>query len=256
MLATALAGVSLAWACSGPEIGIPADGTAAAASAKASPAASAQSASSADAAPAPAAAPSSASSPASSGANPAGSASLTAPASSSVASGSASGARRSEAAHGKSPAVPEAANGTSPGAGDNRARSGAGAGGSSSPTTSSFAAHVRSQFAARVRGATEGVTRRGGQSVFTSSAGPKHKPSSKASSARPPANGPWSDSGTSSKPAPSLTSAHAFSSGQSGGFGGSVTAGIALLGLGLAGVLGGFMVAVGRRRRAESPNRK
>jgi len=46
-----------------------------------------------------------------------------------------------------------------------------------------------------------------------------------------------------------MAAAEASAAGQGGGLGSSVLAGVAILGLGLAGLTGGFLVAAARRRR-------
>jgi len=47
-----------------------------------------------------------------------------------------------------------------------------------------------------------------------------------------------------------MVAAKASAAGQGGGLGTGVVAGLAILGLGLAGLTGGFLVAAGRRRSA------
>jgi len=112
------------------------------------------------------------------------------------------------------------------------------------------------QFEARRSGATEGVTTSGGQPVFTGSV---------AKDAAADVSGDGADAGASpaatsatgnlwSGFAPdqssSLSAADASAAPQSGD-GGSQTIGMAILGLGLTGLLGGFLVAAVRRQRVQ-----
>ncbi|MDQ6805599.1 MAG: hypothetical protein M3065_11675 [Actinomycetota bacterium] len=111
-----------------------------------------------------------------------------------------------------------------------------------------------SQFAARVQGATAGVTSRGGQSVFASSVAPKKSGANAASpSTRSAVADVWSGFGSSNGASPSVSSASSFSPGGSGGSG--IGVGIAILGLGVAGLLGTMLVAGLRRRRVESQDK-
>jgi len=223
VLSTAVVGVSLSWACSGSDIGIPATG-------KTAPAADASPpASGGDAALPPASA------------SPAPTAGAVAPATPGVSSA---------LGRSTSGAVTKRKSSTglvNPGAGENRARSGAG---SISPQ---LATQVRSQFEARVDGATEGVKRSGGQPVFASSA-PKGKATrgahGKTASVRSANADVWSTF-ASPKRSSSVTAARSFAPGENGGSGLGI--GAAILGLGMAGVLGTMLVAgLGRRRvRAE-----
>lgn len=103
------------------------------------------------------------------------------------------------------------------------------------------------------------MTRQGGKSVFSSSAAPKpSKHAARAHSKAParvqataPVRGATGDlwSGVSSAGTPSMASA-ASVGGQGGGLGSGVIAGLVILGLGLTGLTGGFVVTAGRRRRA------
>jgi len=106
------------------------------------------------------------------------------------------------------------------------------------------------------------VTRQGGKSVFSSSTAPKsakhgarsqHKVSlAPAPTTRSATGDLWS--GVSSAGTPSLASA-ASVGGQGGGLGAGVLAGLVILGLGLVGLTGGFLVTAGRRRRAGASKR-
>ena len=112
---------------------------------------------------------------------------------------------------------------------------------------------------ARERGATAGVVQQGKQAVFASSTEPTTAKASKKAAARSAAKSTvaapsertvtadlWSGvTGTN----PSLASA-ASSGGDTGGLSGGAVAGLAMLGLALAGITGGALVAAGRRRRA------
>jgi len=116
-------------------------------------------------------------------------------------------------------------------------------------------------IAARLRGATAGVTRQGGQAVFSSSAAPAKAGKRSASRASAPSSarttaparstrGATGDlwSGVASAGTPATVSASA-SGAQSGGLSTATVAGLAILGLGLTGLTAGFLVTTGRRRR-------
>lgn len=243
VLATAVVGVSLAWACTAPDTGIPAAGSAPPPPATtSSPAGGGAAASGSPAAAAPSASGASAATTSGSGAG-SGAASS---GSSSVASGSTSGAARTNRTSG--------AGNANRGASDNGARSGGGVSGGGG-----FSSTPSSQFAARVSGATAGVTSRGGQSVFASSVAPKGKAAGGARSATSPSvrgavGDVWSGFGSSTGGSPSVSAAKGFSPGAGGG-GSGIGAGVAILGLGLIGVIGTFLVAGLRRRRAESQSK-
>jgi len=110
------------------------------------------------------------------------------------------------------------------------------------------------QFAARESGATAGVASEDGQSVFASSQAPNGKSgagSQAAGSGTPSESSAVGDawSGFSSGTAAGTSSAGATSLGEAGS---GSTLGMVILGLGLAGLLGTFLVlAAPRRRRAE-----
>ena len=99
---------------------------------------------------------------------------------------------------------------------------------------------------ARVSGATAGVSRQGGRSVFSSSSAAK-------GSARPaaPTGSASGDLWTSVQSArtPSVAAAAGPVDGRSGELGTGVLAGVLILGLGVTGLTGAFLVTAGRRRR-------
>jgi hypothetical protein len=116
------------------------------------------------------------------------------------------------------------------------------------------------QFAARVSGATEGVTRSGEQTVFAGSAARDSAPVTTQAAGRPSeeAASPAARSGTgdvwsgfAARPSASLSTAGAAAAPQSGGLG-SQAIGMAAVGLGLAGLAGGFVVAAVRRQRVHA----
>lgn len=109
---------------------------------------------------------------------------------------------------------------------------------------------MSSQFAARVQGATAGVTSQRGHAVFASSVAKKSGAHAASPSTRSAAGDVWSGIG-SGNASPSVSAASAFSSGPGGGSGG-IGAGMAILGIGVIGVFGTFLVAAARRRRAAS----
>ena len=223
VLATAMVGASLAWACTGPGFGTPSS------PAPPDPPAPPGSGSAASA-PAPAA------DPAPSGSSGANSVSGAEPSSGSgeqtngvERSNGSEGSERS-AAPTPSPSPPAPAVG----------------GGSAAPTPSDIAAR---EIAARESGATEGLTSNRGQPVFASSTAPK--PKKKAAAAAPSERSvvgdPWSGfaSGSASRGSSAQTSLPA-------GQGGSTLA-MDALGLGFAGVLlATLMVALPRRRPART----
>jgi hypothetical protein len=125
-------------------------------------------------------------------------------------------------------------------------------------------------IAARLRGATAGVTRQGGQAVFSSSAAPKSAKAGQRSSSTAPARssarttaparstrGATGDlwSGVATAGSPSLASASAAGA-QSGGLGTAGVAGLVILGLGLSGLTAGFLVTTGRRRRVAGARKR
>jgi hypothetical protein len=115
------------------------------------------------------------------------------------------------------------------------------------------------QFAARVSGATEGVTRSGEQTVFAGSAARDSAPVTTQAAGRPTdAASPAARSGTgdvwsgfAARTSASLSTANAAAAPQSGGLG-SQAIGMAAVGLGLAGLAGGFVVAAVRRQRVHA----
>jgi hypothetical protein len=146
-------------------------------------------------------------------------------------------------------------------------------GGSSGGGDPTSAPPVRAQFNARVLGATAGVTNQGGQRVFASSTAPgkasstgRGKATGKAkSSARSAARSVapavsqrtatgdlWS--GVTSRANPSLASAAAGAK-EGGGLSSGVVAAMALLGLGLAGIVG-FALVTSRRRRVAGASKR
>jgi len=246
MLATAVVGVSLAWACTGGDVGVPAAGTAPPNVPTTSPSTNGGGGptTSGGAGAGAAAGSSSASSSTASGSTSTGSGAS----SGSTASGSTSGATRSPQTSGGG-----TTRSRSTGGGTTRSRSTGGSGASSGSRDVGSSASPSSQFTARVQGATAGVTSRGGQPVFASSVAPKKSGANAASpSTRSAVGDVWSGFGPSTGGSPSVSSAaHAFSpGGQGGGSGGG--AGIAILGIGLVGALGTFLVAGLRRRRSEN----
>lgn len=114
------------------------------------------------------------------------------------------------------------------------------------------------QFATRDGGGTEGVTSQGGQQVFASSTAKGKKPAgARAGAASAPAEGGavsdvWS--GFSSGSAASEAGAPAAA--LAGEKGSGATLGLAILGLGLVGVLGTFVVLAAPRRRLAEANRQ
>ena len=117
---------------------------------------------------------------------------------------------------------------------------------------SSAPAGTGQQFAARKSGATAGVVTEGGQSVFASSSASKAKKAagSHAGAASPSERSASSDawSGFSSQGSAARgSSAPVAALGEDGS---GSTLGVTILGLGLIGVLGSFLLlAVSRRRR-------
>jgi hypothetical protein len=126
------------------------------------------------------------------------------------------------------------------------------AGGSGSSSANLFSsASPEALFAARVAGATAGVTRSSnGQSVFASSVAPKGAAQSAgggSASERSAARDLWG--GFSSKAsAPGSGSVASAAPAQGAG---SFGVGMGILSLGLAGTLGTALVGMARRRRAE-----
>lgn len=229
VLSTAVVGVSLAWACTDPSVGVPSAGSA------------------------PPAPKSTASASGGGGNAVSGGAAVGAPAGSSSASSStsgstsASGSTSGASASGSTSGAIRSASPTSV------ARRGA----QTAPVAGGFSPVARSQFAARLNGATAGVTSRGGQAVFASSVAPKGKAATSAvsPSIRGAAADVWSGLGSSRGGSPSLAAAQEGSS-STGGLGSSLAVGLGILGFGVAGLLGTALVAGARRRRAESRSRE
>jgi len=118
----------------------------------------------------------------------------------------------------------------------------------------------------RHNGATAGVTRQGTQAVFSSSKSPAKTHTTKAAKTTAPANATattaptrsatadlWS--GVKSATTSPITAAEASAGGQSTGMATSVIAGLAILGLGIAGLTGTFLITAGRRRTATKTKR-
>lgn len=265
--ATALGGVSIAWACTAPDFGTPQtpaapppstpppspSGGGGGGGPSPAPAAGAGAGAPSSGAPA-AAAPATAPNHASAGHAGAGSSASgsTSGAGSSRASGTTSGGQRRVAAPRSRAAAPHsrAAAPHSSGAGSSGSGSSApsGAGSASGGGTSSASggrAFGSPALAARAKGATAGVSHRAGHRVFASSVPPR---TAAAPSARSATGDLWSGFGA---PARSpVSAAQASSSGQGGGVGAQVLAGVVILGLGLVGLFGGVLVTLARRRRA------
>ncbi len=127
--------------------------------------------------------------------------------------------------------------GSGGGSGPGSSGSGPGSSGGTGPGRAGQAA-----LASRVNGATAGVTRQGGQSVFSSSTAPRSSGRSSASAAARKWSGVPSAGAN-----PSLASA-AEVGGKSGGLGGLV-AGSVILALGLVGLAGGALLVTVRRPR-------
>jgi hypothetical protein len=135
--------------------------------------------------------------------------------------------------------------GSSGGYGGSGGGSGPGSSGGSGPGSSGGTGPGRAgqaALASRVNGATAGVTREGGQSVFSSSTAPRSSGRSSASAAARKWSGVPSAGAN-----PSLASA-AEAGGKSGGLGGLV-AGSVILALGLVGLAGGALLVTVRRPR-------
>jgi len=125
-----------------------------------------------------------------------------------------------------------------------------------------------SQFAARESGATAGVTRSGGQVVFSGSGAPAKadargaRTKKAAKAATGPGRAGVSDrtatadlwSGVAAPTASPISAAEATADGQTGGIGGGVAVGLAILGLGVAGLAGALILIPARRRAASKVN--
>lgn len=116
---------------------------------------------------------------------------------------------------------------------------------------------ANSQFAQRSSGSTAGVSARGGQPVFSSSAPSKAEGKKASDSTQPRASGPSTRSATGDlwngfEPAArSSVFAAEASAGQNGGSGASLAAGLAL-GFGLTGIVAASLLFGLRRRRAQA----
>ena len=134
----------------------------------------------------------------------------------------------------------------------------------SGATPQAPAAAAPSPFQVRVNGSTAGVSRQGSQVVFSSSKAPAKaaaKPKKAKTAAKPAAKAAvsprtatadlWSGLAASSS---SPISAAEASSGKSGGLGSGVILGLAIVGLGIAGLAGAFVVTTSRRRAASKAN--
>lgn len=93
------------------------------------------------------------------------------------------------------------------------------------------------------------MTTRNGRSVFASSVAPKGKASV---ASRRGLGELWSGFDRSAAASPSASAAQADTPEQGSGLGSTIGVGLAILGLGLAGLFGSFLVAALRRRRAQS----
>lgn len=260
LLATALVGASLAWACTAPDYGTPSS-------------------------PSPPPSPPASSSPAGGSSGTAqgtpvftggGSGSAGAAPSTSGAAGAVTGSTSGASHAGTSAPSPAPRRATSPrhpgsGASSSRpvATRPAGTSGSGAPPAAvsarPAATYGASALHARESGATAGVTHGpDGQPVFSSSTAPKGKAAGKrhatpaarahspAPSARSATGDLWSGVASPSRPSFSATAAPA-SAGAGGGVGSGVLVGSAILGLGLVGLLGAaFVVGEQRRRRVKA----
>ena len=221
VLATAVASVSLAWACLAPDTGIPPSGSAPSASPP-NPGGTTDGAA--------------AGAPAGTGAPTA--AAPAAPADGSVATGTTSGATPSKSA-------------------PSRSRQPAPSIGDTSVGRSARAPSVASRFAARVEGRTEGLTRQGRQPVFASSVERGRSAVRAASkkgaeaSERSAVSDAWGAFDPSGRPLSSVSDAQAFSPAE-GSKSGLGAVGVGVLALGLLGVLSTALVASTSRRRAMS----
>ncbi len=138
---------------------------------------------------------------------------------------------------GSGPSSGGGSGGSGGGSGPGSSGSGPGSSGGTGPGRAGQAA-----LASRVNGATAGVKRQGGQSVFSSSTAPRSSGRSSASAAARKWSGvPSADAN------PSLASA-AEVGGKSGGLGGLVV-GSVILALGLVGLAGGALLVTVRRPR-------
>ena len=220
--ATALAGASIAWACTTPDYGTP------------------------QTPPAPP--------PPASGA-PSGQGAIATPPASGTTSGSASGSTS-----GANASAPSSSTSHSVSTAPVNAPASVGSRQAAPQATSVAAGSGAGAFAARLRGATAGVAHQGGHGVFASSVAPKAKarahashPAHAASRAAAPSprsatSDVWSGFGAPSR-SPVYAAASAVGQG-GGGVSSQVLAGIVILGLGLAGVVGGGLAVAARRRGA------
>jgi hypothetical protein len=253
LLSLVAAGFSLAWACTEPGYGTPSDPSAPPTKEPAkpaqpapAPAAPAESGQAAAPAPAPSTAPAQTGAPAS------------AP---TVAAASASGAVR-EPSQARAPRPAESPT-RRPATVPPRQPA------ASVPTGTALPATGRAQLAARERGATAGVAQIGGQTVFRSSTAPARargaeRAAARTRPARERAARPTptraarvpADVWSPQPAAASLASADELGRGSGGGPAASVIAGLVILGVGLAGLTGGFLVAAERRRRLAHARRR
>lgn len=227
-LATAVLGVSVAWACTGPDVGTPA-----------TPAAPPPS----DSGPSGPGGTTTAPPPASTGGG--GGAPAPAPAPASAPASETTGAEDNSTSGAGAPVRSRQPGGVSqPAPSGNGSPSGVG--------TRTGTAVAGEQFAARENGGTAGVVNEGGQPVFASSSASKGKEAQSSSATSTPSErsalgDAWSgfDSGASS----SGSKAPVASLSENGS---GSTLGMAILGLGVMGVLGTLLLlAASRRRRAE-----
>lgn len=250
VLSMAIIGGSLAWACTAPDYGTPSTPPAPPppTSGTVAPAPGASTAPGAAASPAPSSSTSGAS--ATTGAGATGVVAVPTPTPS--ASGSTSGAVPSTSSR-------RPARTTAPSPAPSAPRVPAGAWGSASTGASSSGSHVFgvSALHARISGATAGVTRSAhGQVVFTSSTAPRARATAKRPAHSAPAASPvrsasgdlWS--GVTSTAKSYQPTAASSAGGQDSGSAPGMIAGFVVLGLGLTGLVGGFLVAEQRRRRA------
>ncbi len=139
---------------------------------------------------------------------------------------------------GSGPSSGGGSGGSGGGSGPGSSGSGPGSSGGTGPGRAGQAA-----LASRVNGATAGVTRQGGQSVFSSSTAPRSSGRSSASAAARKWSGVPSAGAN-----PSLASAAEVGE-KSGGLGGGLVAGSVILALGLVGLAGGALLVTVRRPR-------
>ncbi len=268
VLAGSVVVASLAWACTGNGFGTPAT-PGAEPSPPPPPAPTAPSPGGVGATPPPAvgppaggvASPPAQATPTSPGPGGVGAGSQSSASGSSSGSGSGSSASSSTSGAGGSSSTSGARGTGSAGSDSSRgARSRGGSRGGASFGTSGPGTGGPSDFAARESGATGGVARSGGQSVFASSVAPKGSATSRepsraragSPSVRSAGSDLWSGFGSGSR---SSVSAASSAAPGSGGLSSAAVAGIAILALGMSGVLGASGVAASRRRRSRAGSR-